>query len=226
MIKKSEGWIVLLIWLMATSSFTLWDSRNQSRHGSDAATNAQLLKEQNQRELQCLYLLRDQVLIQDQSIFRPTIQQHVEESVPQQRSWLTHYKKLIVHSVKVAKAQAQLKTHQIQRYFQGHRVLTSKVSQSTSHHPPPRRHRLTRMSNFFATRNISTSSIRVPVNPIPLRRRSSYLMTYFQTTGVSRSVLPTISEDREATTTAIERRQLQRRLLNMPNLDIFPDHPG
>jgi hypothetical protein len=151
MIKQSEGWKVLLIRLMATSSYTLWDSRNQSRHGSDAATKAQLLKEQTQRELQCLYLLRDQVLIQDQLIFCPTIQQHLEESVPQQCSWLTHYKKLIVHSVKVAKAQAKLKTHQIQRYFRGHRVLQSKVSQATSCHPPPQRHRPTRLSNFFAT---------------------------------------------------------------------------
>jgi hypothetical protein len=46
MLKPSEGWLVLLIKLMATSSFTLWDSRNQSRHGPDAATKAQLLKEQ------------------------------------------------------------------------------------------------------------------------------------------------------------------------------------
>jgi hypothetical protein len=226
MLKPSEGWLVLLIRLMATSSYTLWDSRNQSRHGSDAATKAQLLKEQTQREIQCLYLLRDQVLIQDQSLFRTTVQQHLEESVTQQRSWLTHYKKLIVHSVKVAKAQAKLNTHHIQRFFRGHRVLQSKISQATSRHPPPWRHRPTRLSNFFATRNISTSSIRVPANPIPSRRRPSYLTTYFQSTGVSQSVLPTISEDHEATTTAIEGRQIQRRLLNIPNLDIFPDHPG
>jgi hypothetical protein len=211
---------------MATSLYTLWDLRNQSWHGPDVSTKAQLLKEQTQRELQCLYLLWNQVLTQDQSILCDTIQHHLEESVAQQRSWLTHYKKLIVHSVKVAKAQAKLQTHQIQRFFRGHRILQSKVSLATSRHPPPWRHRTTRLSNFFATHNISMSIIRVPVNPVPLWRRASYLTSYFQSTGVSRLVLPTISEDHEVTTHAIERRQLQRGLLNVPNLDIFPDHPG
>jgi hypothetical protein len=44
MLKQSEGWIYSFIRLLATSSYTLWDSRNQSRHGTDALTKAQLLQ--------------------------------------------------------------------------------------------------------------------------------------------------------------------------------------
>jgi zinc-binding in reverse transcriptase/Endonuclease/Exonuclease/phosphatase family len=226
MLKQSEGWMYSLIRLLATSSYTLWDSRNQSRHGTDAQTKAQLLQAQTNRELHCLYLLRDQVLVQDRKIFRATLHQHLDESLQQQRTWITHYKKLIVHSVKVAKAQARLNTHQIQRFFRGNRTLRSRISLATSRHPPPRRRGITRMSNFFPTRNISKSRIQAQVSSVPIRRRSSHLTSYFPSTGISRSTLPTIFENQEATSNTIERRQLQRRSLNTTHLDLFPDHPG
>lgn len=222
--KASEGWLITLIRLLATSSYQLWEIRNDCRHGKDAATQRQALQEQTQRELRCLYQLRPLVLAQDRTLFRNTVELHLSETVPQQRSWLLHHKKLIVHSVKVAAAQAKLQTHHIQRFFTRHKILQSKTARSINPPVTSRRQVPSRISNHFHPRNISVSTHRTPVSTIPPKLRNSDMSAYFQVLGTNRSILPIINEDTTLTTTSIQRRQLRRRLLNTPGL--YPDHPG
>jgi hypothetical protein len=148
LVKQSEGWVRDLIKLMANSPFQLWELRNQCRHGHDNATRQQSMSEQAHREIRCLYLLQPQVLIQDKNIFRASVDDHLSELVPQLCSWIVHNKKLILHSVKVAKAQAKLHTHQIQSFFPLRGVRQSKTATNRPLQVP-RRQRLTRISNFF-----------------------------------------------------------------------------
>jgi hypothetical protein len=124
------------------------------------------------------------------------VDDHLSESVPQLRSWIVHNKKLILHSVRVAKAQAKLHTHQIQRFFPRQGVRQSNTA-TIRLLQAPRRHRTTRISNFFTA----------------LTRPSSRNIA-----------LLTVSEDTELTLTAPQRRLIRRRQLNIP--DLFPDHPG
>jgi hypothetical protein len=196
MTKQSEGWVLDLIKLMANSSFQLWELRNQCRHGHDDATRQQSMYEQVHREIRCLYLMKPQTLPQDQGLFRATVEDHLAETVPQLRTWIIHNKKLILHSVRVGKAQAKLQTHQIQCFFtrQGVRQSTTTTIRPSS---TPRRHRITLISTSF------TALVRP---------------------STQNQALLTVSEDAELTMNAPQRRLIWRRQLNIP--DLFPDHPG
>jgi hypothetical protein len=196
MVKQSEGWLLGLIKLMANASFQLWELRNQCRHGHDNATRQQSMHEQAHREIRCLYQLKPLTLPQDFNLFRQSVDEHLTETVPQLHTWIIHNKKLILHSVHVAKAQAKLHTHRIQQFF-----IKQGARQSTvgTYRPPPapRRHRITRISTFFP----------------PLTRN-----------GTQHQDLQTVSEDTELTLNGTQRRLIRRRQLNIP--DLFPDHPG
>jgi hypothetical protein len=194
--KQSEGWVCSLIKLMANMSFQLWELRNKCRHGHDEATRQQSVHEQTQREIRCLYLLKPHTLLQDQGLFRATVKEHLTEKAHQLRTWIVHNKKLILYSVRVPKAQAQLATKSIQRFFPS-RGTRQSVTISTRSSHAPRRHRITRVSQFFPA----------IVQP-----------------SAQRCHLSTISEDTELTTNAPLRRFMRRRQLNIP--DLFPDHPG
>jgi hypothetical protein len=50
------------------------------------------------------------------------------------------------------------------------------------------------------------------------------MTTFFSVLGISQSVLPTVAEDTSLISSAVQRCQLRRRALNIP--DLFPDHPG
>jgi hypothetical protein len=119
MLKQSEGCMLGLIKLMANLSFQLWELRNKCRHGHDHASKQQSLYEQAHREIRCLYQLKSLVLPQDHDLFRHSVDEHLTETVSQLRSWIVHNRKLILHSVRVAKAQAKMHTHRIQRFFPG-----------------------------------------------------------------------------------------------------------
>lgn len=159
-----------------------WPIRNDCQHGKDAVTKQQhALKEQTAQELHCIYLLRAQVLPsqpQDRQLFRNSIDAHLSESIPQQRSWLKHNKKLIVHSVKVAAAQAKLHTHQIKRFFEHHKTLQSKTACAINPQVSKRRQIATRISNHFNPCNTSASHLRTPVCKIPPKPRTSNMADY------------------------------------------------
>jgi exonuclease III len=220
--KVSEGWTLTLIKLLANSSFQLWEIRNQCRHGHDDATKQQIIHDQVHREIRCLYILRPQTLDQDRPLFCSTVDEHLSQTTPQLQSWILHNRKLILHSVKVAKAQAKIHTHRIQEFFP-----QTGTARSLATSAPTRRicrHRTTRMSQFFGSRP-STVSRRGPSQPpTPIIFQAQALTTFFSVLGISRSVLPTVAEDTTLISSAVQRRQLRRRALNIP--DLFPDHPG
>jgi hypothetical protein len=94
---------------MANSSFQLWELRNTCRHGHDDASKQQSIYEQTHCEVRGLYLLQPMVLQQDRVLFQDTVEEHLLSAVPQLRSWIVHNRRLIQHSVKVAKAQSHCK---------------------------------------------------------------------------------------------------------------------
>jgi hypothetical protein len=150
LIQQSEGWVLGLIKLMANSSFQLWELRNQCCHGHNNATRQQSLSEQAHRKIRCLYQLKPLTLPQDQNLFWHSVDEHLKETVPQLRTWIIHNKKLILHSVQVAKAHVKLHTHRIQRFFprQGAHKSTMDTNRPTQ---APKRHRITRISTYFST---------------------------------------------------------------------------
>jgi hypothetical protein len=196
LVKQSEGWTVDLVKMMANSSFQLWELRNTCRHGYDDASKQQSIYEKTHRKVRCLYLLQPMVLQQDRVLFRDTVEEHLLSAVPQLRSWIVHNRRLIQHSVKVAKAQSQLQIHHIQQFFPRRGTTQSRTAPPIQR-PAPRRHRITRISNFF---------------PAVVRPRSTI------------RILPAIDETTAITLNGLQRRIIRRRQLNLP--DLFPDHPG
>jgi hypothetical protein len=196
MVKQSEGWMLGLIKLMANSSFQLWELRNQCRHGHDNATRQQSMHDQAHREIRCLYQLKNLTLPQDLNLFCHSVDEHLTETVPQLRTWIIHNKKLILHSVRVAKAQAKLHTHRIQRFFPQQGVCQSTTAQNHST-TAPRRHRITCISTYFTT---------------------------LPRTSIRQQALQTVAEDNALILNAPLRHIIRRRQLNIP--DLFPDHPG
>jgi hypothetical protein len=189
LIKQSEGWVLGLIKLMANSLFQLWELRNQCRHGHDNATRQQSLAEQAHREIRCLYQLKPLTLPQDQNLFRHSVDEHLTETVPQLRTWIVHNKKLILHSVRVAKAQVTLHTHRIQRFFPRHRAHKSTMDTNRPTQAP-KRHRITRITTYFPTLACSRPQ----------------------------QALQTVAEDNELIMNALQRRLIRRRQLNLPDL--------
>jgi hypothetical protein len=157
LLKASEGWTIRMIRLMATSSFRLWEIRNGCRHGYDEATKAKAKLDQAHREVRALYSFRGQVLPQDLRLFPPSLEDQLQLPVTQLRSWITHNRKLILHSVKQAKDQQKLRIHSLARYFKPKmnpsrsvlppkdpvarppptaRLLPARISQLYSYKPP------------------------------------------------------------------------------------------
>jgi hypothetical protein len=199
---------------MAQSSQTLWESQNLYRHGHDSATRAQMQLDQAHREIRCLYLLQDKVLPSDRSLFQNTVEEHLTQSTAQLKSWIQHNKKLICHSVRVATAQLKLNTHCIQSFFTAGPTSRSSIqTRQGVGDRAPKRQRPSRISRH-----------RSCVAPIPVVFCPTTVYRYFNVIGVSQSCLPRIDETQELVTNTVQRRQLSRRSMNIP--DLYPDHPG
>jgi hypothetical protein len=89
--------------------------RNGCRHGIDNATKTQAQSDQTQCKIRCLYELRKRVLLQDRPLFHPAVEQHLQETQEQQRTWITHNKKLIAHSARIAAKQVQLQIQHLRK---------------------------------------------------------------------------------------------------------------
>jgi hypothetical protein len=92
---------VRFIRALANASFRLWEIRNGCRHGIDNATKSQAQSEQTQREIRCLFELRKRILPQDRAIFHSSVDDHLNETQAQQRTWITQninikHKRLVV----------------------------------------------------------------------------------------------------------------------------------
>jgi hypothetical protein len=166
LIKASEGWVIRMIRLMATSSFRLWEIRNGCRHGHDEATKAKAKLDQAHREVKALYSFHGQVLPQDLRLFPSSLEDHLQLTVPQLRSWITHNRKLILYSVKQAKEQLRLRTRSLSQYFTpkttpSRSILPPKVTDSNP--TPPVRLRPARISQIYSYKPSSKS--RPPVIP-------------------------------------------------------------
>jgi hypothetical protein len=218
--NASKNWQVNFIRALANASFRLWEIRNGCRHGIDIATKSQALSEQTQREVRCLYELRERVLPQDRPIFHDSVEHHLQETQAQQRTWITHNKKLIVHSARVAAHQARLCTRQLKRFFPLWKVQ-SRISNSKP--TEMRRFNITRLATHFATRLVSRSIVKCKAKDKVRRFNTPTLSSFYDPNSTSISLLPTIDEKTASKTTSPQRRQTQRRKFNR---SLFTDHPG
>ena len=96
---------------------TLWDSRNQDRHGKDLTTRAKAIKEQTIRELEILYSIRHTVLQRDSNLYYDNIDEHKAKPTNTIRQWINTYQPLILKSAKDAKTNSLLHVKPITTYF-------------------------------------------------------------------------------------------------------------
>ena len=223
LLDVSKQWQNRLVRFMANSAFRLWEIRNGCRHGIDTATKQAAQQEQAHRELRCLYGLRDQVLPQDRALFHDSVDDHLNDSKSQIRTWITHNQKLILHSSKLAKAQAELRTRPLQKFF--HPTCTIKSTITTIRSTASARLQTTRMSFHYPTQAIGRSIVRRQQQRAKLKQYNTPTMdSYYAPALVIISNLPTIDETMPSSTTSPQRRQIQRRKKNVHQL--YPDHPG
>jgi hypothetical protein len=222
LLEVSQNWQVGFIRALANASFRLWEIRNGCRHGIDNATKTQAQSDQTQRELRCLYELRERVLPQDRQMFLQSVELHLQESQAQQRTWITHNKPLIVHSTRTAAKQARLQIQQLRKFFTTRRTTCSRITNKTS--TEIRRFNITRIAAHFSTTAFSRSTTTKSKTKEKAKLYNTPTMSsFYNPVGMSISHLPTIQEDQEAASTSPQRRSIRRRIFNRT---IFPDHPG
>jgi hypothetical protein len=198
LLKESEGWLNKLIRCMANASFELWTSRNECKHGRDNSKKYQASLVQSHRDIKALYLLRNKVLPHDCELFRPTLEEHLSDTLPQLKSWILHNKKLIEFSVRKAQAESKSQTKCIQTYFKpkANRQKKKERRPKPTQTPPQRPLRTTRITNHFQ------------MNP------------------TSPSQLPCIPEQRPIPTITDRIIHVCSRLHQRYLADFFPDHPS
>jgi hypothetical protein len=162
------------------------------------------------------------LLPQDTHLFRNTIEMHLSETQAQQRTWITHNKKLVLHSAKISKAQTLLRIQRIKKFFPPQRVIASSITNPRG--PSVVRYHITRLAQHYATKTVSRSTVRNRHAKDKIKQYNTPSLSTLFCPGTSAvSHLPTIDESTQSTSNAPQRRQLQRRLLNR---DVFPDHPS
>jgi hypothetical protein len=118
---SEKGWQFLLICLMASSLFQLWETRK------NVTTKVQIIQDQaNWQSYVPILSSRTRSWLKTGLLF---------ETQTKSCGWHTKKTDKVHSIVKVATTQAKLKTHQIQQLFQHHCVLWSQVSTAT--HPQP-----------------------------------------------------------------------------------------
>ena len=225
LIDASKNWQVRLNRMLANASFKAWQTRNGCRHGIDSATKQQASQEQAHRELHCLYSFQHMVLPQDTALFRTSIETHLQESTSQIRTWIIHNKKLITHSVQIAKAQERLHIKRIQSFFPVIGKTTSIVDRRRTITSAPRQQRYTRITKHFSATHKKRSSKANNQKKEKLRQFNTPTMTtYYNPGGSIQLRMPTITENEPITSTSPQRRMTRRR--HLQDRALFPDHPG
>ena len=225
LVDASKHWITKLIRLFANSTFEIWEIRNGCRHGIDTAAKQLAKQQQAHRELRCMYTFKNQVLPQDAHLFQDSVEAHLSQTTAQIQTWLVHNKKLITHSVQIAKTQTRLRIKRMQSYFpsqgrkKSHIIATGKTTRDTP------RQRNTRMANHFTTKQMKRSTTKKTRMKEKLRLFNTPTMSaYYQPNRETRRPMPIIDEDQPAHTTSPQRWMTRRRHLNDKSL--CPDHPG
>jgi hypothetical protein len=76
----------------------------------------------------------------------------------------------------------------------------------------------------FSSTRLSTSRRQSRGAPVPVILHSTTVSKYLNVIGIGQSCFPRIDENQELVTNTAQRRQLNRRSVNIP--DLYPDHPG
>jgi hypothetical protein len=131
--------------------------------------------------------------------------------------------KLLVHSAKLAAAQAKLCIKQLKTFFPPIGTMCPQIQESQEP-TMTRRFNITRMANHFATSFVSCSTIRNCCTKAKAAQFNTPTLSNFYTKAtLSQSCLPVIHEDNPSHTTAPQQRLTQRQKFNK---DLVPNHPA
>jgi hypothetical protein len=117
MTNPQRQWLSKLLRTLWIRIHDLWLARNDDRHGRTSKAKSQASQHQAQRTIRALYLLRDQVLSEDQDIFYDNITLHLEQPLRELNAWVSMNQGLIAYSVRVAKLAARSNTKPITEHF-------------------------------------------------------------------------------------------------------------
>jgi hypothetical protein len=124
LIEASQNWQAGLIRALANASFRLWEICNGCQHDINNATKTQAQSDLTQRKIRCLYEVRERVLPQDRLIFLPSVEQHLQETQAQQRTWIT----IINRSLLTAQASAVIQIQQQRKFSPIRRKTLSRIN--------------------------------------------------------------------------------------------------
>jgi hypothetical protein len=150
------------------------------------------------------------------------VEQHLQETQAQQRTWITHNKPLIAHSARTAAKQAQLQIQQLRKFFPVRWKTFSCVKNQKS--TETRQFNITRIASHFATTAFSRSTMTKSKTKAKAKLYNTPTMSsFYNPVGKSIFHLPIIQENTESVSTSPQRRLTRHRIFNRT---IFPDHPG
>ncbi len=95
--KKKNGttWATNVVDFFLKQWLTLWELRNNDRHGADAEARRAAEKAQAHREVTQLYALKDQLPPDLQQLFFPTLEEHLQLRTYTLRAWINEYKQVL-----------------------------------------------------------------------------------------------------------------------------------
>ena len=110
----------------------LWRDRNNKRHGIDKKRASIATRDQLRRELSILHEQKETMQQEDQDIFFPTVDHHMEQSTLSIKNWLTCYKPLIKYSIQASAKAAQMGMKQLTTVF-AHKRRTRRKRKKRRH---------------------------------------------------------------------------------------------
>jgi len=170
MTNSQRQWLSKLLRTLWIRIHDLWLARNDDRHGRTSKAKSQASQLQAQRTIRALYLLRHQVLSEDQDIFYDDIEIHLEQPLRELNSWVSMNQGLIAYSVRVAKLAARSNTKPISEHFP---ILRHRRRRRPIHHvvlPEPVSYRNSKLTSFIKVTHNPTRP-KPPKPPDPLEHR-------------------------------------------------------
>ncbi|KAI2494762.1 hypothetical protein MHU86_19757 [Fragilaria crotonensis] len=112
-----ESWLINLIRFVWDKWYTLWKQRNQELHGRDVATRMEAESKEVRRQLNDIYMRRQQLEPCVQDLLFEEVEQHYEVSTAVTKNWLRINSGLFRDSMRRVKTKAIQGVRSIRTYF-------------------------------------------------------------------------------------------------------------
>ena len=103
--------------VIITEVHNMWKFRSSQRHQKDARLHDSELLRQAHLQLRDLYRLQSHVLPTDRTIFKPTLQDHVQENLSSITAWIQNHSSYLRHSCTLATTLRVSHTAPLTHYF-------------------------------------------------------------------------------------------------------------